>query len=281
MLRFTPIANARHAESYYAKSDGGYYLGSHELGCEWLGHGAAKLGLSGRPDLEAFKRLIHGLDPHTGEQLTAKLIEDRIPGWDVTASVPKGVTTALERGDTRVQGVIRWAMTQAFADIEKAATTRVRKHGKYEDRVTGNLVGYAVEHPETRPTKADGRSDWDRHWHLVVFNLTHDAAEDQWKAVKFRPIMDLRKYFSHRFDMYLSWALTHQLGYELETTFKTEGKGGRKYYSWDIQGIPGERARQVLPANAGGGRGRERGAGGAERQDRAEEPGGREDRPYP
>lgn len=238
MLRFTPIANAAHAESYYAKSDGGYYLGSHELGCEWLGKGAARLGLAGRPDFEAFKRLIHGLDPHTGEQLTAKLIEDRIPGWDVTASVPKGVTTALERGDARVQAVIRWAMTQAFADMEQAATTRVRKKGQYEDRLTGNLVAYAVEHPETRPTKEDGRSDWDRHWHLVVFNLTHDSVEDQWKAVKFRPIMDLRKYFSHRFDMYLSWALTHKLGYELETRFKTDGKGGRKYYSWDIKGIP-------------------------------------------
>jgi conjugative relaxase-like TrwC/TraI family protein len=238
MLRFTPIANARHAESYYAKSDGGYYLSSHELGCEWLGKGAARLGLSGRPDFEGFKRLIHGLDPHTGEQLTAKLIEERIPGWDVTASVPKGVTTALERGDARVQDAIRWAMTKAFADMEQAATTRVRKEGKYEDRITGNLVGYAVEHPETRPTKADGRSDWDRHWHIVVFNLTHDGVEDQWKAVKFRTIMDLRKYFSHRFDMYLSWALTQRLGYELETTFKTDDAGGRTYYSWDIKGIP-------------------------------------------
>ncbi len=238
MLRFTPIANARQAESYYAKSDGGYYLGSHELGCEWLGKGAAKLGLYGRPDYGQFKRLIHGLDPHTGEQLTAKLIRDRIPGWDVTASVPKGVTTALERGDTRVQGVIRWAMTKAFDDMEVAATTRVRKKGKYEDRITSNMVGYAVEHPETRPTKQDGRSDWDRHWHLVVFNLTHDPIEDVWKAVKFRPIMDLRKYFSHRFDMYLSWALTHQLGYELETKLKTDRKGGLKYYSWDIKGMP-------------------------------------------
>ncbi|HEY7330671.1 MAG TPA: MobF family relaxase [Gemmataceae bacterium] len=237
MLRFTPIENAAHAESYYAKSDGGYYLGSHELGCEWLGKGAAKLGLSGRPDNEHFKRLIHGLDPHTGKQLTAKLIEDRIPGWDVTASVPKGVTTALERGDTRVQGVIRWAMRKAFDDIEQSATTRVRKGGKYEDRITGNLAAYAVEHPETRPTKEDGRGDWDRHWHLVVFNLTHDAVEDQWKAVKFRPIMDLRKYFSHRFDMYLSRGLT-ELGYDIETKFKTDRKGGRRYYSWDIKGIP-------------------------------------------
>jgi conjugative relaxase-like TrwC/TraI family protein len=238
MLRFTPIANAAHAESYYARSDGGYYLGSHELGCGWLGKGAGLLGLSGRPDYDQFKRLIHGLDPHTGKQLTAKLIEERIPGWDVTASVPKGVTTALERGDTRVQGVIRWAMTKAFEDMEEAATTRVRKGGQYEDRVTGNLVAYAVEHPETRPTKEDGRSDWDRHWHLVVFNLTHDGVEDQWKAVKFRPIMDLRKYFSHRFDMYLSWALTHQLGYEIDTKFKADGKAGRRYYSWDIKDIP-------------------------------------------
>src|SRR5579885_3030321 len=119
MLRIQPIADAKAAESYYSKSDGGYYLQADDLGREWGGKGAATVGLSGRPDYEHFKRLIHGLDPHTGEQLTAKLIEDRIPGWDVTASVPKGVTTALERGDTRVQGVIRWAMTQAFADMEQ------------------------------------------------------------------------------------------------------------------------------------------------------------------
>ena len=103
MLRFTPIENARQAEHYYSKSDGGYYLDDHDLHREWGGKGVALLGLSGPPDYEQFKRLIHGLDPQTGEQLTAKLIDDRIPGWDVTASVPKGVTTALERGDGRIQ----------------------------------------------------------------------------------------------------------------------------------------------------------------------------------
>jgi conjugative relaxase-like TrwC/TraI family protein len=237
MLRFTPIANAKQAETYYAKSDGGYYLADHELGCEWLGKGAAMLGLSGRPDYEAFKRLIHGLDPHTGEQLTAKLIDGRIPGWDVTASVPKGVTTALERGDKRVQGVIRWAMTKAFDDLEQAATTRVRKGGRQEDRVTGNLVAYAVEHPETRPTKEDRMPDWDRHWHIVVYNLTHDAVEGEWKAVKFRPIMDQRKFFSHRFDMYVSRGMA-ELGYGIETKYKSDGKGGKRYFSWDITGMP-------------------------------------------
>ena len=90
MLRIQPIADAKAAESYYSKSDGGYYLQADDLHREWGGKGAAMLGLSGPPDYEQFKRLIHGLDPHTGEQLTAKLIEDRIPGWDVTGQRAQG-----------------------------------------------------------------------------------------------------------------------------------------------------------------------------------------------
>lgn len=43
--------------------------------------------------------------------------------------------------------------------------------------------------------------------------------------------MYLRKYFSHRFDMYLSRALTNQLGYEIDTKFKADSKAGRRYYS--------------------------------------------------
>ncbi len=79
--------------------------------------------------------------------------------------------------------------------------------------------------------------DWDRHIHFVVFNLTRDDVEGEWKAVKFRPIMDLRKWFSTRFDLYMSRGLA-ELGYEIETKYRSDGSGGRKYYSWDIKGIP-------------------------------------------
>ena len=230
MLRFHPIANAKAAEAYYSKSDGYYAAG--ELRQEWLGHGAELLGLSGKPDFEHFKRLIHGLDPHTGEQLTAKIVENRIPAWDVTASVPKGVTVALERGDTRIQDALWQAARETMADLEQYATTRVRKDGQYDDRVTGNLVAFAVEHPETRPSKSDNMPDPDRHIHMVVFNVTRDEQEGEWKAVKFRPIMDLRKYFDRRFDMRLASKLT-DMGYGIETKRK-DGK----YYSWDIKGMP-------------------------------------------
>jgi conjugative relaxase-like TrwC/TraI family protein len=238
MLRMKPIADAGKAESYYAKSDGGYYLDSGDLRRVWGGKGADLLGLSGSPDFEQFKRLVHGLDPHSGLQLTAKLIDTRVPGWDVTASVPKGVTTALERGDHRIHAILWEAARETMAELEQLATTRVRKGGRQEDRVTRNLVWYAVEHAETRPTKEDNMPDWDRHIHFVVFNATFDPAEKEWKAVKFRPIMDQRKYFDRRFDMRLAGNLAG-LGYEIETSFKADGRGGRKYHSWDIKGVPG------------------------------------------
>lgn len=251
MLRMKPVGKgergARRAELYYEKTDAGYYAGKDGLHSEWIGDGADKLGLSGRkPDYEHFKRLIRGLDPWTGEQLTARLRDDRIPGWDITVSIPKGATEAIERGDTRVLDVYRESYCEAFARLQRYATTRVRVDGRQEDRVTGNLIGYVIEHPETRPVEDETLPEnhpWrvmplpDRHAHILVMNETWDEVEQRWKAVKFRPIMDLRKYFDRCFDATFAAKLV-DLGYELETKWTEDAKGRRKYYSWDIKGMP-------------------------------------------
>jgi conjugative relaxase-like TrwC/TraI family protein len=208
-----------------------------DLRMEWLGRGAGMLGLKGPPDYEQFKRLIHGLDPWSGEQLTAKILENRIPGWDVNVHCPKGVTTVIEHGDGRVQDALWEAARETVADLERVATTRIRKGGKQDDRVTGNLVGYAVEHAETRPVKSDKMPDPHRHIHMVLFNLTYDKVEGEWKAVKFRPVMDLRKYFDRRFNQRFSNKLA-ELGYEIETHWKRGPKGERKYMGWDVSGVP-------------------------------------------
>ena len=88
-------------------------------------------------------------------------------------------------------------------------------------------------------------------------NLTWDDVERKWKAVKFRPIMDLRKYFDRCFDSICACKLLHELGYELETEWKEDGKGNVKYYSWDIKGMPdpvvarvSRRSRGDRPAEA-------------------------------
>lgn len=237
MLRIQPIANAKAAETYYAKSDGGYYVAPDDLGREWVGRGANLLELSGPPDYEQFKRLIHGLDPHSGGQLTAKLVDHRIPAWDVNLHCSKGVTIAIERGDTRLQQAFWEAARETVADLERLATTRVRESDKHEDRITGNLVGYAVEHAETRPVGIDQKPDPHRHLHMVIFNLTWDQVEEKWKAVKFRPIMDQRKYFDRRFNQRFA-AKVAALGYDIETKWDRDAKGVRKYIGWDIKGIP-------------------------------------------
>ena len=246
MLRMKPITDAKQAELYYSKSDGGYYLDGDGIRREWGGSGAARLGLSGKPQFEQFARLIRGLDPHTGDQLTARLIDGRLCGWDLTASVPKGVTLAAERGDSRIPELIWAANRKAMGDVQGYATTRVRVGGQQEDRRTDNLLWYSDQHLETRPEPdlsqpADHpwrlMPDPDFHIHNVVFNLTDDAEEDRWKAVKFRPIMDLRKFFDRRFDHYLSGMLA-DAGYSIATELRPDRKGKLSYYSWDIEGIP-------------------------------------------
>ena len=232
---------AQRAEIYYQKSDAGYYRGEGGLHCEWGGDIALWLGLEGEPEFEHFQRLLRGLDPHTGGQLTARLVDDRLPGWDLTASVPKGVTEAGERGDDRIQGLIWQANRLTMNDIQPYATTRVRVDGRQEDRVTGNMLWYSVEHPETRPVIDDALPEghrWkvmplpDRHIHNYLLNLTRDDEEGRYKALKFRPIMDIRRYFDRRFDHHLAHLLA-EAGYEIETEYRNG-----KYYSWDIKGMP-------------------------------------------
>lgn len=143
----------------------------------------------------------------------------------------------IEGGDNRVQDALWEAAQETIADLERMATTRIRKGGQQADRVTGNLVGYAVEHAETRPAKGDNMPDPHRHIHMVIANVTFDKTEGEWKAVKFRPIMDLKKYFDRRFNQRFSYNLAG-LGYDIETHWQRGPKGERKYMGWDIKGVP-------------------------------------------
>ena len=238
MLNMVPLRDAKRAEEYFGKSDGGYYITDDQLRREWGGKAAHRLGLHGSPQPEAFRNLLNGCDPHTGKQLTAMIIEDRITAWDMTASLPKGVTTAMEGGDSRIQPLFWQAANEAMEDVERMATTRVRKGGRDADRITGNMVWLAVEHPDTRPAGADGKPDWDRHIHFVVANETFDEVEGQWKALKVRAMFDLRKYFSHAFDQRMAKKLA-EAGYEIETRLQPDERGGMKYHTWDIEAAPG------------------------------------------
>jgi conjugative relaxase-like TrwC/TraI family protein len=154
VIRFRDTRDSKAASAYFSKADGGYYLDGSDLRREIGGIGADHLGLD-QIDFQQFSRLLQGLDPHSGNQLTAKLVEGRLAGWDIPATIPNGVTIAIERGDSRVHDALWEAGRETMADLERFITTRERKGGAQENRTTGNMIWYDFEHPETRPCVPD------------------------------------------------------------------------------------------------------------------------------
>src|SRR3984885_2192888 len=139
MIRITQQDSSKDAKRYYSTAD--YYSEGQELVGLWGGKGAARLGLDGTVDKVSFERLCDNLDPRTGEPLTVRTRSDRTVGYDFTFSVPKSVSLLYAMsGDQGIMEAFRGAVDEAMREIETEMKTRVRKGGKDENRVTGNMV---------------------------------------------------------------------------------------------------------------------------------------------
>jgi conjugative relaxase-like TrwC/TraI family protein len=121
MLRIREIANSDAAKSYYQQSD--YYL---EVPGEWFGKGAERLGLRGVARQEDFSAVCDNINPATGGNLTAKIVDGRRVGWDFNFNSSKSVGVALElTGDMAILKAHREAVRYAMARtrIDRPATS--------------------------------------------------------------------------------------------------------------------------------------------------------------
>jgi conjugative relaxase-like TrwC/TraI family protein len=162
-------ALGRGQEGYYlnlARED--YYLAGGEPPGQWLGSGAAALGLSGTTDPEDFRRLFAGFGP-TGRALVQNAgAEDRQPGWDLTFSAPKSVSVVWGLADPTARQQIREAHAAAVAAgmkylEDEFAWSRRGKGGLTADRC--GLVAAAFEHGTSR------EQDANLHTHVLVTNV--------------------------------------------------------------------------------------------------------------
>jgi conjugative relaxase-like TrwC/TraI family protein len=163
--------------------------------------------------------------------MTARMRPDRVAALEICFGPPKSVSLAIEYapGGMEVLHALADSIRDTLAGrIELLAQARVRKDGRMEDRLTGNVAGVLHMHGMARPVGGTPMPHW--HGHLVLGNVTWDALDGgtgQWKALKMRAIMDNAPEIEAMFHGKLREKL-HGLGY------RTKGEGR----NWEIVGVP-------------------------------------------
>ena len=224
MLRVTQQDNSAAAKDYYSKAD--YYTEGQEIVGQWGGRAAEQLGLSGVVDKDSFDRLCDNLDPRNGRKLTVRTRSDRSVGYDFTFSVPKSVSLLYAMtGDRDLLDAFRAAVDETMHDIESEMKTRVRKSGRDEDRLTGNMVWAEFIHTTSRPV--DGVPDPQLHAHCFAFNSTWDDHEKRYKAGQFKELKASAPLFQAMFRVRLANKL-QDLGFGIT----------RKRDDFEVAGVP-------------------------------------------
>ena len=225
MLRIIQNTSSAGAKTYYSTAD--YYTEGQELAGEWRGAGAKRLGLEGRVQQADWDALCDNRFPDSGQPLTLRRKAERRIGYDFNFHVPK--TVSLPYGltrDERLLDAFRESVDETMREMETEMKTRVRKSGKNDDRMTGNMVWGEFVHFTARPV--DGIPDPHLHAHCFVFNTTWDKDEGAWKAGQFSDLKRDAPYFEAKFHSRLAQRMA-ELGLDVERT-----RSG-----WELAGIDG------------------------------------------
>jgi len=233
----TPKAqlNLDNAKGYFREhlAVGDYYMDGHVVAGEWRGVGAAMLGLEGKVSEKAFVELCDGLNPKTGQRLTARRnttrreegrnVSNRRVFYDFTISPPKSVSVVALYQDARIIEIHDHAVRAMVDELETFAETRVRKGGANGERVTGGVVAALFRHDTSREL------DPHLHTHCVLMNATYDAAEERWKALHATGMYRAQKLAENLYYHELAKGL-RSLGYEIENNAR----------DFEIKGVPAE-----------------------------------------
>lgn len=179
MISIHGVSSAGAAFTYFSEKDD--YYRTDASSAEWHGQGATSAGLSGDVASQDFRAVLEGrID---GVQVGRA--DAHAPGWDMTFSAPKSVSTAaLVNRDERLVAAHDRATRVALDYIERTTIdTRQRgDDGKYEFRRTENMIAAVFRHASSR------NHDPQLHSHAVIANATRDPVGGNWVSVHSRDI---------------------------------------------------------------------------------------------
>ena len=227
MLSITPLKGVSRADAAkladYPREDGQdgpadtvedyYSQGSNGAPSQWLGSGAAALGLAGSVRREHQVSVLMGEHPMTGEVFgrQPKPGKPRRMGVDLTFSAPKSVSTAWAAGSPELRAAIEKALDRAAARTFKNLEQRLElgrrgAGGSVAERV--KLVGSAYRHGSSR------EQDPQMHVHLVLANLA-ERMDGSWGGIENNPIMKNKMALGAMFRAELAAAML-DLGLQVE-----------------------------------------------------------------
>ncbi len=260
MLSIKALGSAKQAGSYYKDAD---YYGKNENGekepipSEWVGKGAALMGLEGPVDIKVFQQVLEGRLP-TGDTLGRSDgnggLEHK-PGWDFTFSAPKSVSImALMGGDERLMAAHKEAVKTALGYVEdRLVGARNTADGVSQFVRTENLAAATFTHTTSRAL------DPQLHTHSVILNATL-RNDGEWRSIESRKMYDPTVAAGQVYRSELA-VKAEELGYTVEP-----GRNGTfelKEVSQELRDLYSKRRKDIEAAA------KERGLEGAKAMDQA------------
>jgi len=184
-MRMITVGVIKNGERYltrHLRKNDYWAEGEKEVQGEWIGHGAAALGLAGSVNATDFESLRANRHPRTGKRLTKASQKDRVAFFDIQLSAPKDVSVAaMVGGDERIRAAFYESVKTALGELEHFAAVRDRRGDANDNevfRLTENFAGAAFLHDASRDL------DPQLHVHAVLANATWDPQRNQWLALQ-------------------------------------------------------------------------------------------------
>ncbi len=224
-----------------------YYTARGEAPGVWMGGGVAGLGLTGEVSPADLRAVLAGLAPNTGltpNGTTLTTHPRRVPGFDLTFSVPKSVSVLFALGDPLVQHAVTEACEAALAEalgwLEREACFVRRGTNKAENRqtwgeqwgtrrmVANGFVAASFRHRTSRA------GDPHLHWHVLVANMAQ-GIDGRWSALDGTAMYAAKRTAGVMFQAAMRRELTERLGISWGPVHKD---------SAEVAGVPARVSRE-------------------------------------
>lgn len=223
------LTSSQDGSYYTAALPSNYYIGEEKERGVWWGKLAEDIGLKGEVRHGDFIKVLDGTRPSTDKSLV-KQHKDRVPGVDLTFTVPKSVSAAYAVGDAEFRKTIEQCV---FNSIDATLTflegnAKLFRSGRGgHNRDFGTVAAAIFQHVVSR------NGDPNLHYHCVIPNLVKHA-DGRIQHLNTKALFKLARTLGPLFRAALAKELKDRLNLSLQTSEAASQKRG-----WfELKGVP-------------------------------------------